>query len=83
MTNLINFKEEIGADWMITFNTYEISSSITSQEIACVNIAERVDLRINSSFYNTTERNYFCRGGIGIGLEVAVKMRKVIFLRSV
>ena len=50
MADLINPEEEEGADRVVAFNADEISSSVRSEELAGVDVAKGVDLRVHSSF---------------------------------
>jgi hypothetical protein len=51
---------------MIAFNTDEISSSVTSEEIAGVDVVERVDLGIDSSFNDARKRDNLGRSRVRV-----------------
>jgi len=51
---------------VVAFNANEVGSSVASEEIAGVDVIERVDLGIDSSFNDASERDKF--GGSRIGV---------------
>jgi len=51
---------------VVAFNTDEIGSSVASKEIAGVNVVERVDLGIDSSFNDTRKRDDLGRSRVGV-----------------
>jgi len=55
VADLVNTEEEVRADWMVTLNAYEVGFSVTSEEVACVDGAELVDLRVDFGFNNASE----------------------------